>query len=113
MRTPLPPFGKQLKAKMQSGWQPPNGINIYVSWDMGRPWPHCLTFPPGAEPGDYSWSFIAGHEISLINTERNISFKTLKNLAVLLVQSGAKSVALIDGDHPLQYFVLEVKGVAV
>ena len=36
----------------------------------------------------------------------------LKQLAVLLVKSGAMRVGLIDLDHPLQWFVPEVKGVA-
>jgi len=65
---PLPPFGKQLKTKMQSGWQPRNGVYIYPSWNMGRPYPHCITFPPEASPDDYDWSFLTGQEISLTNT---------------------------------------------
>lgn len=102
----FPPFGKQLlKEMMRSGWQPPNGVNIYTSWSMGRPYPHCITFPPEASPDEYDWSFLTGQEISLTNTNGNADYETLKELAVLLVQSGAKSVALIDGDHPLQYFV--------
>ena len=109
---PLPPFGKQLKTKMQSGYQPRNGVYIYTSWNMGRPYPHCITFPPEASPDDYDWSFLADQEITLTNTERCADYEILKRLAVLLVQSGVKSVALNDGDHPLQYFVPDVKGVA-
>lgn len=105
----LPPFGKQLKAKIQSDWRPPNGINIYTSWKMGRPWPHCITFPPDSDPSEYNWTFLVGQEITITNTERYAEYNTLKNLAVLLVQSGARSVALNDGDHLLQYFVPEVK----
>lgn len=103
---PLPPFGKQLKTKMQSGWQPRNGVNIYTSWNMGRPYPHCITFPPEASPDDYDWSFLTGQEITLTNTERYAEYETLKKLAVLLVQSGAKSVGLNDGNaHSLHWFL--------
>lgn len=79
---------------------------------MGRPWPHCLTFPPEAAPDEFDWSFLTGLEVTITNTERYAEYDILKNLAVLLVQSGARSVALNDGDHPLQYFVPKVKGVA-
>ena len=109
---PLPPFGKRLKKKMESGWRPKNGVNIYPSWTMGRPWTHCITFPPGALPNEYDWSFLAGQEISLINTESYADYETLKELAVLLVKSGAMCVGLIDLDHPLQWFVPDVKRVA-
>ena len=51
-------------------------------------------------------------EISLINTEGYAAYETLKQLAVLLVQSGVKSVGLIDAEHPLQWFIPETKGVA-
>ncbi len=108
----LPPFSKQLKEKIQSGWQPPNGINIYTSWNMGRPWPHCLTFPPEADPVEFNWDFLTGQEITLTNTGRYAEYEKLKQLAVLLVKSGVKSVGLNDGDHPLQWFVPEMKEVA-
>ena len=112
MRTPLPPFGKQLKEKMWKGYRPKNGVYIYPSWNMGRPWPHCLTFPPEAAPDEFDWSFLTGQEISLINTGGYADYEILTALAVLLVKSGVKSVGLIDVDHPLQWFVPEVKGVA-
>ena len=112
MKKKLPPFGKRLRKKMESGWQPTNGVNIYTSWNMGRPWPHCLTFPPEADPDKYDWSFLTGQEVTITNTERYVEYDILKNLAVLLVQSGVKSVALNDGDHPLEYFMPEVKGEA-
>jgi len=109
---PLPPFGKRFKKKMESGWQPSNGVQIFTSWNMGRPYPHCITFPPEASPDGYDWSFLAGQEISLINTESYAEYEILKQLALLLVQSGVKCVGLIDSDYPLQWFVPEVKGVA-
>jgi len=112
MKKKLPPFGKQLKERMRSGYQPTNGVNIFTSWSMGAPWPHCLTFPPGANPDEFDWSFLTGQEVTITNTERYAEYDTLKNLAVLLVQSGARSVALNDGDHPLQWFLPEVKGEA-
>lgn len=113
MKKKLPPFGKQLKMKMLQGWQPTNGINIYTSWTMGRAIPHGVTFPPEADPYDYDWSLLAGQDISLINTESYVDYKILKWLAVVLIQSGAKRVGLIDVEHPLQWYVPEVKGVAV
>ena len=61
----------------------------------------------GALPNDFDWSFLAGHEISLINTESFAEYEKLKELAVLLVQSGAKRVGLIDQDHPLEWFIPE------
>ena len=101
----LPPFGKQLKAKMQSGWQPPNGINIYTSWNMGRVIPHGVTFPPDSDPDDYDWTFLAGQVIIITNTCGYADYEKLKQLAVLLVQSGAKSVGLNDGNaHPLHWY---------
>jgi len=109
MKKKLPPFGRQIKEKVQLGWQPPGGINIYTSWKMSRPLPHAVTFPPDASPDDYDWSFLVGQEISLINTEAAADYETLKALAVLLVKSGVKSVGLIDAKHPLQWFVPETK----
>jgi len=106
MKKKLPPYGKQLKERMRSGYQPKNGVNIYTSWNMGRVIPHGVTFPPDALPTDYDWSFLAGQEITLTNTERYAEYETLKKLAVLLVQSGAKSVGLNDGNaHPLHWFL--------
>ncbi len=112
MRKPLPPFGKQLKERMRKDYRPKNGVNVYTSWTMGSPWPHCLIFPPEASPDEYDWSFLEGQEISLINTESFAEYEKLKELAVLLVKSGVKSVGLIDAEHPLQWYVPEVKGVA-
>ncbi len=109
MEKKLPPFGKQLKKRMQSGWQPTNGVNVYTSWHMGRVIPHGVTFPPDADPNEYDWSFLAGQEISLINTECYAEYEILKQLAILLVQSGVKNVGLISGDHTLQWFVPETK----
>ena len=108
----LPPFGKQLKSKMRSGYQPTNGVNIYTSWNMGHNYHHGVTFPPDADPNEYDWSFLAGQEITLTNTGRYAEYEKLKQLAVLLVKSGIKSVGLIDLDHPLQWYVPEEKGVA-
>jgi len=113
MKKKLPPFGKQLKERMRSGWQPTNGVNVYTSWDMGKVIPHGVTFPPEASPDEYAWSFLVGQEISLINTESYADYEKLKELAVLLVKSGAKSVGLNDGNaHPLLWFVPEIKEVA-
>jgi len=108
----LPPFAKRLKAKIQSGYRPTGGINIYASWNMGRVIPDAVTFPPDASPDEFDWNFLAGQRISLINTESYADYEKLKQLAVLLVQSGAKSVGLVDINHPLQWFVPEEKGVA-
>ena len=107
----LPPFGKRLLKKIQSG-QNPTSVNIYTSWGMGRNIPHSVTFPPDADPNEYEWSLLVGQEISLINTNSNCDYEKLKELAVLLVKSGVKNVGLIDVEHPLQWFVPEVKGVA-
>jgi len=109
MIKPLPPFGKQLKKRMLPGRWPTNGINLYTSWNMGRVIPHGVTFPPEASPDDYDWSFLTGQEISIINTESYADYEILKQLAVLLVQSGVKRVGLIDLDHPLQWFLPEFK----
>ena len=108
----LPPFGKRLKKKMESGWRPKNGVNIYTSWNMGHNYHHGLTFPPDSDPNEYDWTFLAGQEISLINTGGYAEYETLKELAVLLVKSGVKSVGLIDVEYPLQCFVPKVKGIA-
>jgi len=110
--SPLPPFGKQLKERMQKGYRPKNGVYIYTSWDMGRVIPHGVTFPPDDDPNEYDWLFLAGQEITLINTESYAEYEILKRLAVVLVQSGVKRVGLIDQDHPLQWFVPEMQGVA-
>jgi hypothetical protein len=112
MKKQLPPFGKQLNKRILSGRWPTNGVNIYTSWDMGRVIPHGITFPPEASPDEYDWSFLVGQEISLINTESYADYEVLKQLAVLLVQSGVKCVGLIDINHPIQWFLHEVKGEA-
>ncbi|MCZ6565211.1 MAG: hypothetical protein O6852_03650 [Gammaproteobacteria bacterium] len=112
MKKKLPPFGKRLKERMRKGFYSTNGVNIYTSWNMGRPYSHCITFPPEASPDDYDWSFLTGQEISLINTNGNADYESLKELAVLLVKSGVKSVGLIDVEYPLQCFVPKVKGIA-
>jgi len=109
---PLPPFGKRLKKKMESGWRPKNGVNIYTSWNMGHNYHHGVTFPPEADPHNYDWSFLVGQEISLINTESFAEYEKLKELAILLVKSGVKSVGLIDVEHPLQWYIPEVKEIA-
>jgi len=112
MKKKLPPYGKQLQNKLQSEWQPSNGINIYTSWGFGktlrdRGLDHILVFPPDALPHDFDWSFLAGQEISLINTEGYADYEKLKKLAELLVKSGAKSVGLIDPEHPLHWYLPE------
>jgi len=112
MKKRFPPFGKQLKERMRKGWQPPNGINIYTSWNMGHNYYHGVTFPPDALPNDYDWSFLAGQDVSLINTESYADYEILKQLAVLLVKSGVMRVGLIDLDHPLQWYIPETKEVA-
>lgn len=110
---PLPPYGKRLKKRMKNGPPINNGVNIYTSWHMGEIIPHGVTFPADFEPQDFDWSFLAGQEISLINTERYVQYKTLINLSVLLVESGVKSVGLIDGDHPLHWYVPETPEIQV
>jgi len=105
----LPPFGKRLNERMRKDHQPTNGINIYTSWDGGRVIPDACTFPPDAQPSDFDWTFLTGQEISLINTNGRADYETLKELAVLLVKSGVRSVGLVDINHPLQWFVPEVK----
>jgi len=105
MKKNLPPFGKQLELRMRKGYQPKNGVNIYTSWNMGHNYHHAVTFPPDALPNDYDWNFLAGQEISLINTESYADYEKLKKLAVILVQSGVKSVGLIDAEHALHWFL--------
>ena len=107
-RKHLPPFGKRLKERMTKGYHPTNGVNIYTSWNI-RSVLHAVTFPPEANPDDYDWTFLSGQEISLMNTNSNCDYEKLKELAVLLVKSGVKNVGLIDVEHPLQWFVPEVK----
>ena len=110
MKKKLPPFGKQFKERMRKGYRPANGVNIYTSWNMGKVIPHGITFPPEVSPNDYDWSFLAGQDISLINTENYADYGILTELAVLLVKSGVMRAGLIDVGHPLQWFVPEVKG---
>ena len=111
-RKSMPLHGRKLLNRIKKGKLPTNGVNIYTSWNVGRVIPHGVTFPPDALPTDYDWSFLTGQEISLINTEGFAEYEKLKELAVLLVKSGAKSVGLIDAEHPLQWFLPEVKGEA-
>ena len=108
MKAKLPPYGRRLKDKMLTGWRPTNGVNVYCSWRMARAFPH-VCFPPEADPSDFDWTFLAGQEISLINTSGYADYEKLKELSVILVKSGVKNVGLIDVDHPLQWFVPEAK----
>ena len=112
MAKKFPPFGKKLKERMLKGYQPRNGVNVYTSWDMGRVIPHGVTFPPETDPNEFDWTFLAGQRISLINTGGYAEYETLKELAILLVKSGVMHVGLIDIDHPLQWYIPEVKEVA-
>lgn len=107
MKKKLPPFGKQLKERMRKGYRPKNGVNIYTSWNMGKVISHGVTFPPDATPNEFNWTFLAGQEISLINTESLAEYEKLKELAELLIQSGVKSVGLIDLDHSLHWYLPE------
>ena len=107
MNKPLPPYGKRLKERMRKGYRPTNGINIYASWENGRVIPDAVTFPPDATPNEFNWTFLAGQEISLINTESLAEYEKLKELAELLIQSGVKSVGLIDLDHSLHWYLPE------
>jgi len=105
MKKKLPPFGKRLKERITKGYHPTNGVNIYTSWKSSMSLLHTVTFPPEADPDDYDWTFLAGQEISLINTEGYADYEKLKALAELLVKSGAKSVGLIDPDQLLHWFM--------
>ena len=105
----LPPYGRRFLNHVQSGHRPTNGVNICTSWNINSVL-HAVTFPPEAKPNDFDWTFLTGQEISLINTNSNANYETLKELAVLLIKSGVKSVGLVDINHPLQWFVPEVKG---
>ena len=108
-KKPLPPFGKRLKDRIRKGYQPTNGVNIYMSWNMGHNYHHGVTFPLAADPNEFDWLFLSGQRISLINTGGYADFETLKELAILLVKSGVMHVGLIDLDHPLQWFIPENK----
>ena len=111
MKRPLPPFGKQLKERMRKGYMPSNSVTISTSWYRGRSQLAGITFPPEASPGEFDWSFLAGQDICLFD-ENLCDYEKLKSLVVILVISGVKSVGLIVLDHPLQWYVPEVKGVA-
>ena len=102
----LPPYGKKLIREIG---KVTNGVIIYTSWTNGKNFPDTLTFPPDAQPGDFDWSFLVGQDISLINSDSNCNYETLKDLAILLVKSGVKRVGLIDVEHPLQWFLPEVE----
>ena len=101
----LPPYGKRLLKRMRKGHCPKNGINIFTNWKIPKIISDAITFPPDALPTDFDWRFMAGYEIALINTEGCADYKKLKELAILLVRSGVKSVGLIDPDYPLWWFV--------
>ena len=80
---------------------------FFASWENGRVIPDAVTFPPDGSPNDHDWTFLAGQEISLINTGGVADYEILKELAELLIQSGVKSVGLIDLEHPLHWYVPE------
>jgi len=108
-RKTLPPYARQLIQRMKAGYRPTNGVNVYASWDFGR---HLLdigmkdliVFPPDADPQSYDWSFFSGQDVSLINSGGHADYDVLKDLAALLVRSGARRVGLIDPLHPLLWF---------
>jgi len=101
----LPPYGRRLVMRMKAGWQPTNGINIFCCWKTARSFPEAVCFPPGASPSDYDWTFLAGQDITVINTESRCDYSMLWELAVMLVQSGAARVGLVDVAHPLEWFI--------
>jgi len=102
---PFPSYGRRMFQRMKTGWHPTNGVNVYTSWRMARCFPHGVCFPPDARPDEFNWTFLAGQDITLINTEGRCDYDTLKKLAVIIIQSGAARVGLVDADHPLEWFV--------
>ena len=108
---PLAPFGKKVIRAIKEG-QIKNGVNIFTCWKNGKFFSNALTFPPNAQPGDFDWTFLASQQISLINTNSSCDYEKLKDLAILLIESGAKEVGLIDVDHTLEWYFPELEGIA-
>jgi hypothetical protein len=98
------PYGKPLKALLESGQLPNNSVYLYIgnnAWDKGslsaisRP-TRTLILPPNESPLAYAWP-VTGCDILMIETSP-VDTEYIENFVNLLFRYGATKVTLIQTD---------------
>jgi len=100
----LPPYGKPIKALLQTGIVPKNDIYIYVgeyAWDKGKKSyktkpDRTLILPPTDSPQQYEWP-VKGCDIIIIETSQ-LPNELLEDIVYVLFIYGAKQVITISKD---------------
>ena len=98
------PYGKPLKALLESGQLPNNSVYLYIGdkvWDKGklsaisRP-TRTLILPPNESPLAYAWP-VSGCDILMIETSP-VETEFIESFADILLSYGATKVTLIQTD---------------
>ena len=97
-----PPFGKPLKALLESGQLPTNSVYLYIgdhSWEKGKLSAYCrptrtLILPPKHLPFDYEWP-VHGCDILMIETS-HVATEYIEDIVRELFKHGAIKVVLIS-----------------
>lgn len=106
----VPPYGKPLKALLQSGQLPDNSVYLYIgnqAWDKGklssysRP-TRTLILPPKYHPLLYDWP-VSGCDILIIETSP-LTETFIQELVSILFAFDADKAALISHDFHTAYY---------
>lgn len=106
----VPPYGKPLKALLDSGQLQNNSIYLYIgnyAWERGRLSSHSRTsrtliLPPNHSPLNYDWP-VNGCDILMIETSL-IDTEYIENLVNILFSYGAIKATLISNDFLLTIY---------
>lgn len=100
-RLKLPPYSKDLAAARLRNLVPPKQewhVVISMEWrDPAPRWP-VVVCPPGKDPFDYDWRFLAGLEVLVMHRDQDEV--TAYQLMSALFQSRADRVVMFNMDHP-------------
>jgi hypothetical protein len=105
-----PPFGKPLKALLQSGQIPLNNVYVYIgnlSWEKGKSSSICrpertLILPPSDNPVIYDWP-VKGCDILIIETSMLLP-AFIEDVVYILFRHEAIKVTSIAPDFNVTYF---------
>ncbi|MBI4006294.1 MAG: hypothetical protein HY356_06460 [Gammaproteobacteria bacterium] len=109
-RKKLPPYGRLVK---QAESKPAlirilSGVDV---WDRVKEWGNrigVVVFPGGSQPSDFNWSICNGRDVHIIHITDHLDYsKTLNDLAVLIIQSGANLAVITIVDCNYKYVASE------
>lgn len=100
----IPPYGKPLKALLESGQLPTNSVYLYIgehAWDKGRSSSICrptrtLVLPTNELPFSYGWP-VQGCDILMIETS-HLATEYIEDIVNTLFTYGATKILLIQLD---------------